>query len=361
MSERVFLSEFLIEEFTKRYFYKILNIRKKSYNKTIIMDNVIKRTINNYSTTIDFPELKSLYFRSEFDQSFRRWERKNLYGFEPEFPYAYIFGGMFNSIPFSSLCSVLNIDLKKVKENLAFYDSLLNDQRIKFIGYGGAVCNLHQFIMCFKREVRNRTKTDPIIYENDSFSFHNMFRIYDHRLLLSGLDIYHLDINNIMPKVEYSLVKSSFSLRKFNENLLRETHSSYIPREHILYVGAPDIETRELFQKCEKNLLLFVHKNSNGYIAQNIPVSGLEQETYGRINVPILLLNILKMTEKFLEYCRKFATNELDPNENEKMIFEFNVENFLREKYYKLPENNKSDYTSVDFQFAGRTYSIFTK
>ena len=346
------LTSIISNEISNRYHLFHLPRRKEKeiLNKTLIMDNI--NGLGRY-------EINSLILRKENSVIYE----------DVGYKVAYIRANQDKSINFSSLCSLMNINLPKVREHLKSYYNMAASNKMFYIGFGGMNSNLIQFIHHLTIESGYKgPKHKVIVIGNDNYEYHNLIRVYDYNLLTpeNQLTIYNNSSNIIRgknEKADLNMAKTKFSRNvSVTTDLNRENDWGirYFFKDSLL-VGAIDIESRKVLSERDCTLLSMLHNGYKGFMVQRQVPTGLETESYGKINAPLLMLNILKMTEVFLEYCHNFHINSIDRNEMDKTIFEFNSKDFLFNKFEHLDGNKKYSATNVDFKLNNRIHTIKIK
>ena len=236
---------------------------------------------------------------------------------------SYISAGREGSLRFLDLCEILDIDTEKVTEGLV--NAIHHREDMTIIGFGGMVGNMDQFLTKFNGlsdmtldKYGRRYLRIENVFENDHISFHNLPRIYD-------LQNYYLDFiaSDSYNYVNYQ--KPSNKLGYFKEKHIEDVINDFI-------FGAMDVETRALLSKHKIPYLATLHSGEDCFIVENQTMNGLESETYGKINISIFLLNVLKLTEYFATHC---INKPLSEYSEDKTVFTFNARKYLKEKYKK--------------------------
>ena len=337
--------------------YSLYRLPKRSekeiLNKTLIMDNIF---YNRDNDGLNRGNINSLILRKENSMKYE----------DMGYKVAFIRANQDKSIPFNNLCSLMDIDMTKVKENLKSYYALAASNKLFYIGFGGMNSNLIQFIHHLTVISGYKgPKHKVIVIGDDSYEYHNLIRVYDYNLLRGedDLKIYY-DIFDIKSNSRHS-ANSSMIKAKLSRNIAVTTNinkdNNWGERyffEDSLLVGAIDMESRKVLSDRDVTLLSMLHNGFKGFMVQRQVPTGLETESYGKINAPLLMLNILKMTEVFLDYCNKFYKKEIDSKEMDKSIFEVNSKDFLLDKFSHLDGNKKYSNTIVDFKLNNRIHTI---
>lgn len=326
---------------------------KEILNKTLIMDNIF---YNNTDNEMSRNNINSLILRKENSMKYE----------DMGYKVAFIRANQDKSIPFNNLCSLMDIDMVKVKENLKSYYALAASNKLFYIGFGGMNSNLIQFIHHLTVISRYKgPKHKVIVMGDDIYEYHNLIRVYDYNLLRGEEDLFiHYDILHMKDKnkhtANYRMIKSKLSRNiavAANINKDNDWGKRYFFEDSLL-VGAIDMESRKVLSDRDCTLLSMLHNGFKGFMVQRQVPTGLETESYGKINAPLLMLNILKMTEVFLDYCDKFYKKEIDSKEMDKSIFEVNSKDFLLDKFSHLDGNKKYSNTIVDFKLNNRIHTI---
>lgn len=220
--------------------------------------------------------------------------------------------------PFDSLLPLLNIDIDQIRKDLETIKS--NEVYLTAIGYGGFNINLFTFMaMLAQRAGVYKPFKRVTIYENDTITLLNAFRIY------KRLDHVSTRFNNrahpkdqLFQELEMGLV----------QELVRKPER-FTP-EHInehageLLFGAPDFETRQFLE--DQQFLFTGHGGDEvEFISRPIVDPSISIESYGSINLTTFFLNMIKAAESFIHIVANAET--LPANES---VWKFNVKEHLK-------------------------------
>lgn len=238
--------------------------------------------------------------------------------------------GYTNSIPFETLCEVVDIDVVEMaKEVEKFFKRRdFAFRNLSWIGVGGLNYNVLCFLYYFARYYNIHLSKNPDDYvllkkakfnflDNDNFVLHNLPRLYDLRFVEGQKAQSFDDIFGTNAIYERKMKKDDFEV-------------------FDICIGAPDIPTRKIIYESGEayKMINITHKNDGIYAMTNLKPTGLEVESYGKINIPIFLLNVLKLTEFLVKFLNEKEHNlENFDKKEDNLIFEFNARKYLNEKY----------------------------
>jgi len=175
--------------------------------------------------------------------------------------------------------------------------------KICVVGYGGAMINFlwNTYLLAFISSYNDPIFEEIIIFEKDSISLTNILRISKPVILDSFLNI-HCNDDGSLPKIR--LIKEEFQLTKkmglFKRYLEDEKEVKQLVKDGFVFIGAPNFEARVLLNNAPFYFL--GHANNELEIFyQPLVNTELTFESYGSIDVPVLLANLAVGTIKMLE------------------------------------------------------------
>lgn len=171
---------------------------------------------------------------------------------------------------------------------------------IVVIGYGGMMINMIHIWGVFSNMFGTHIFSKVSIYEDDKISFSNLFRLLKHPFSLAKYnDSYVCSKFYIMPVNELEISSSGI-----NQYTVRFAQNYISDNEDIVYIGAPDFETRDILSK--RKFLACTHSDDKiAIISRPIVDSSITGETYGKIDVGTLFPNIYLAAVKMLEVMLK--------------------------------------------------------
>jgi hypothetical protein len=219
----------------------------------------------------------------------------------------------------------------------------IRDQKLKMcvVGYGGAMLNMLYNMYIWSMELSETKVFEKIvIFEKDDLDFSNILRMGKPMIFDYTPDFikpYDSDVPQIktlkkinMLGIEKELAKDR-KLVLFSDWLV-DTSADYIDKNGYFFVGAPTLDTRTMLQ--DKKFFFLGHSDHEvdiTYSPQNI--STLAVETYGSIDIPVLLINLQLATAAFI----KILANGEDHEVNQRLL-NFDMKKWVDENPEKLKE-----------------------
>jgi hypothetical protein len=202
------------------------------------------------------------------------------------------------------------------------------------VGYGGAMSNVlwNLFLLANTFEVFSLFNR-IIIFEKDELSFSNILRFGKpviHRAF-SNLEVEEDVINKpLLLTQEYRL--SSTSVTVYKEFLTKNNVKKIMELDNPLIIGAPNFETRALLQEVDAPFLFIGHGNNEVTLTHKPNIHFAVQETYGTIDVPVLLVNLWLATYAFVA---SLAENDPQSFTQNQELFKFNFDELSEEEVNK--------------------------
>ncbi|NPA45040.1 MAG: hypothetical protein GXO49_05865, partial [Chlorobi bacterium] len=170
------------------------------------------------------------------------------------------------------------------------------------VGYGGAMFNLlnNLSFMSMVSEKLPRLFERIIVFENDEVEFSNILR-FGAPIINIGISRFDDSYNNfkkinllekqLLQNKFFHLFKNQFQAEDeyFTIDKAKEILENY---ENVIFIGAPDFETRQALYEMSAPFLMVGHSNNTISITKCPKIEGLITETYGSIDIPVLLLNL---------------------------------------------------------------------
>jgi len=245
----------------------------------------------------------------------------------------------FKELPFAS---------KSLKKEF----SKINEKQldIVFIGYGGAVSNVLSNLSLLSETFNISPIFNSItIFEKENWAFTNTLRL--------GKQIMHKSFSKFIIDDDMDTVKKILTIdNEVKLSNVFEMQYKYLEENDVkeilkknpdtLFIGAPNLETRRMLRELGAHFIMVGHSGNNIRITKNPEVHEGIVETYGTIDVPVLLLNLWVATYALIDLIN---SGDLFGPEGEK--FEFNLDTALAEnpkllkklqKGFKF-ENNEGD------------------
>ncbi|NPA45037.1 MAG: hypothetical protein GXO49_05850, partial [Chlorobi bacterium] len=192
------------------------------------------------------------------------------------------------------------------------------------------------------------------IFENDILETTNIFRIGKPLVnkSISRFEKYKLnslkyqtnsEFLKVLPKIytfneESQLSKKNHLIKKyFTINDAKEILENY---ENVIFIGAPDFETRQALYEMNAPFLMVGHSNNTISITKCPKIEGLITETYGSIDIPVLIMNLWGASYKLIELFTNENINSIEPDTN---LFRFNFDSLTDEEKNNLKEKFKEN------------------
>lgn len=191
----------------------------------------------------------------------------------------------------------------KIKIHALLKSIAEKELKLCIVGYGGAMINFlwNTYLLAFISSYNDPVFKEIVVFEKENISLTNILRISKPVILESFLNI-HCDDDGALPKIR--LIKEEFQLSEklslFKRYLTDEKEVKQMVKDGFIFTGAPNFEARILLQKTPFYFL--GHANNELEIFyQPIVNTELTFESYGSIDVPVLLANLAVGTIKLLE------------------------------------------------------------
>jgi len=181
----------------------------------------------------------------------------------------------------------------------------MKDKKIDLvvIGYGGAMSNLLWDLTILTLTFSELDPFNSIkLFEKDELSFTNLLR-FGKPIAHKAFSQYELD-DIVLPKffvtdLEYHLAPD---IEKIQDFLNKETAQKLMEElENPVFIGAPDFETRKFLQEINAPFFFIGHGDNEVSITHQPDIHFAVQETYGTIDIPVLLVNLWMATYKLID------------------------------------------------------------
>jgi len=226
-----------------------------------------------------------------------------------------------------------NEDFQKIKDK---------DLKLCIVGYGGAMVNVLYNMFNWAMELGETKVFEKIvIFENDNLDFSNIARmgkpiVFDYHP--DFIKKYEKDVPNIKTLKKINMATHEKELSKERKlilfaNWLGEKEASFMAKKDYIFVGAPTLDTRNMLS--DKNFFFLGHSDYEvdiTYAPENI--SSLAVETYGSIDIPVLLINLQLATAAFI----KILAGDMDHFINGQRLLDFDMKKWVDENPKKLKE-----------------------
>jgi hypothetical protein len=233
----------------------------------------------------------------------------------------------FNEAPFAS--SILKEKFKTVKDN---------ELKVIFIGYGGAVSNiLYNFSILSDTFTVDEIFEEGKIFEKDNWALTNILRI-SKPLMYKSFSKYSGVTSRVSKLLTLDIEKKLFGDLEINLNYLDEENVKSILKEdpNTIFIGAPDFKTRKILAESGAHFIMVGHNNNTISIKKNPTIHETMIETYGTIDVPVLLLNLWAATYKLIDLLAD-PDQVFKANDNTE-FFSFNFDDLNDDQVKSLKE-----------------------
>ena len=206
--------------------------------------------------------------------------------------------------------------------------------KLCLVGYGGAMINMLYNMYLWSMELSEIGVFDKlVIFEEDTIDFSNLPRLGKPLINSYHADAscYYDEVPNLKTLPKILLVNEEKYLSKERKvivfkKFLNETYANKINEKGYVFVGAPTLETRNMLS--DKPFYFFGHGDHEVEIKYQPRItSGLAVETYGSIDIPVLLINLQIATAAFI----KELASDHQPGQGE-IRFSFDMEKFIKEE-----------------------------
>jgi len=223
-------------------------------------------------------------------------------------------------------------DFKKIKEK---------GVKLCVVGYGGAMVNMLYNMYLWSMEL-SQTKVFEklVIFEKDDLDFTNLLRMGKPVVFDYSPDYirkYDKEVPNIKTLKKISMLSTERELSKERKSImfvdwLDSEAAAFLDKKNYIFVGAPTLETRQMLS--DKKFFFLGHSDYEvdiTYSPQSI--SGLAVETYGSIDIPVLLINLQLATAAFIKVLA--SDEEYQPDQR---LLDFDMKKYIEENPSILKE-----------------------
>jgi hypothetical protein len=219
----------------------------------------------------------------------------------------------------------------------------IRDKNIKLcvVGYGGAMINVLYNMYIWAMELGTSKIFDKLaIFEQDDIDFTNILRIGKPMVFDYSPDFikeYDSEVPNIKTMKKLNIFSTENELSKERKGILfarwlEQISANFLAKKDYIFVGAPTLETRQMLS--DKNFFFLGHSDYEVDITfRPQSISSLAVETYGSIDIPVLLINMQIATASFI----KILAGE-DTFEPDQRILNFDLKDWIEKNPEKLKE-----------------------
>ncbi len=231
------------------------------------------------------------------------------------------------------------LDLRPTKEDF----QAIRDRPLKMcvVGYGGAMLNMLYNMYIWSMEMSETKIFDKIVvFEKDELDFSNILRMGKPMLFNYSPDFikpYSSEVPHIktLKKINMLDVEKELSAERklvlFSDWLV-DTSAEYIHKNDYFFVGAPTLDTRTILQ--DKEFYFLGHNDFEVDITRSPQnISTLAVETYGSIDIPVLMINLQLATAALIKILAKGEDHDPDTR-----LLNFDMKKWVDENPEKLKE-----------------------
>jgi len=303
MSNSINVFEKIFEEIRHRYSPTSI-IPGACDNETIFqLDKKSVKILKRYSTVFN-PNLKFIVpeLSDKFPIRYAGYKKETIYTIPEVVNYCR---------------DIIGIDPTTKDGKQAIHEILDNiakkELKLAIIGYGGAMINFlwNTYILAFASSYNNPIFKELTIFERESISFTNILRLGKPVMIESYLNMI-TDERGSLPKIR--LIREEFQLAEdthlIHDYLEDPKLVKKLEDDGYIFLGAPNFEARNLLENSK--FFFFGHANNEFEITYCPRVdAGLAFETYGSIDIPVLLANIAVGSLAMLDIFSKLDTENM--------------------------------------------------
>jgi hypothetical protein len=231
------------------------------------------------------------------------------------------------------------LDIRPTREDL----QKIKDRNLKMcvVGYGGAMINMLYNMHIWAMELgETKLFEKVVIFEKDDLDFTNILRIGKPVVFDYSPDFirkYDSEVPNIktLKKISMASVEKELSSERkliLFVNWLDNKAAEFLHKKDYFFVGAPTLETRQMLS--DKKFFFLGHSDYEVDITYSPQaISSLAVETYGSIDIPVLLINLQLATAAFIKILAAGEEHQLDQR-----LLDFDMKKWIDENPKKLKE-----------------------
>lgn len=231
------------------------------------------------------------------------------------------------------------LDIRPTKEDF----QAIRDRNLKMcvVGYGGAMLNMLYNMYIWAMELSETKIFEKlVVFEKDELDFSNIMRMGKPMIFDYSPDFikpYDADVPQIKTLKKINMLNVEKELAKERKlvlfsDWLTDTSAEYIHKNGYFFVGAPTLETRTVLQ--DKEFYFLGHSDYEVDITRSPQnISTLAVETYGSIDIPVLMINLQIATAAFIKHLASGSESEPDQR-----LLNFDMKTWVEENPEKLKE-----------------------
>jgi len=219
----------------------------------------------------------------------------------------------------------------------------IRDQKLKMcvVGYGGAMVNMLYNMHTWAMELsETRVFEKIVIFEKDELDFSNILRMGKPMVFDYSPDFikpYDQEVHSLklLKKINMVNIEKELSAERklvLFSDWLKDQSAEYIDKNGYFFIGAPTLETRQMLS--DKKFYFMGHSDYEVDITYSPQaISTLAVETYGSIDIPVLLINLQIATAAFIKLLASGEEHTVDTR-----LLNFDMKKWVDENPEKLKE-----------------------
>ena len=219
---------------------------------------------------------------------------------------------------------------------------------IVVIGYGGAMSNILYNLVLLGDAFDIRTPFASLkIFEDDNWSFTNILRV-SKPVMHRAFSKYQINQEGERATLKKTLIlDEELNLAESSEIFNRRFGPEDIEKimkqnPDTIFIGAPDFETRKVLEEKGANFIMIGHSGNRIRLTKSPVIHAGVEETYGTIDVPVLLCNLWVATYKLVELL-KDGTSVIESLEKGEEIYEFDFDQLTEETQNNIKKKFKEE------------------
>ena len=231
------------------------------------------------------------------------------------------------------------LNIRPTKEDM----QKIRDKKVKLcvVGYGGAMVNLLYNMYIWAMELSEiRLFEKLVVFEKDDLDFTNILRmgkpvVFDYHP--DYIMEYDAEVPNIKTLKKINMLSYERELSAERKsilfvNWLNDKEADFLHKKDYIFVGAPTLETRQML--ADKKFFFLGHSDYEVDITYSPQaISSLAVETYGSIDIPVLLVNLQLATAAFI----KILASDEEFSLNQRLL-DFDLKKWVEENPAKVKE-----------------------
>jgi hypothetical protein len=231
------------------------------------------------------------------------------------------------------------LDLRPTKEDM----QKIREKNLKLcvVGYGGAMVNVLYNMYIWAMELSETKLFEKlVIFEQDDLDFTNILRMGKPIVFSYSPDYikkFDDQVHNIKTLKKINMISNERELSSERKSILfikwlDDKAAGFLDKKGYIFVGAPTLETRQML--ADKKFFFLGHSDYEVDITYSPQaISSLAVETYGSIDIPVLLVNLQLATAAFI----KILASDEEFSLNQRLL-DFDLKKWVDENPEKVKE-----------------------